>query len=241
MGEGARRTALVSSRSIFMKPVKPLPLAPAAGLSPGAARLLAALSAPGCPGARAGLRDGFVALLSRRRGMTVVAGNYPLPEAQELADGGHAHWRGDLLRASAGSGERASIPAAEVAPPGSFSSDPEEGRSGPAGLASAAGVRASDPLGLLARRRDGSGRPWLGPAALEAGRRYGRDVEIGRMAPSITVDWTRLGGGRAADGLQLSERALAARQRLARADRAVGRELAGVIWDICAGGRGPGA
>ncbi len=57
--------------------------------------------------------------------------------------------------------------------------------------------------------------------------------------PSITANWspvaTRRGGARGGAGgtAQLMETALAARQRVDKAMRAVGPELAGVLLDVC--------
>jgi hypothetical protein len=55
------------------------------------------------------------------------------------------------------------------------------------------------------------------------------------MTPRMGVDWSGTGGGRrlGAQGLEFSEQALAARQRLRSALDAVGPELSGVLLDIC--------
>lgn len=95
------------------------------------------------------------------------------------------------------------------------------------------------PLAWLHRRRDRSGKRLISDAQLEAGERLRLDYEIGQLMQRVTVDWARAaaGGSRhvpgAQQGLELGERALAARQRVAGALSAVGPELASLLIDVC--------
>lgn len=94
------------------------------------------------------------------------------------------------------------------------------------------------PLGWLARRRDKSGRPILEPAQLMAGERLRADFTRGQMMPRMSVDLS-LGmngcgrGRRSGGGQDLSDSALAARERVNRALGAVGPELSGLLVDVC--------
>lgn len=98
---------------------------------------------------------------------------------------------------------------------------------------------AESPLVWLYRRRDKAGATIISAIQFEAGERLRTDYEIAQLMPRLTVDWTRAAsggsGGRAGPqhGLELSERALAARERVARALNAVGPELASLLVDVC--------
>jgi hypothetical protein len=95
---------------------------------------------------------------------------------------------------------------------------------------------AESPLTVLARLKGRDGRPFLLPAEVRAGERLRADYDRGRIAPRLGAHWEvavsdgRRGGH---DTAGLTERALAARQRVERALAAVGPELAGVLIDIC--------
>lgn len=97
---------------------------------------------------------------------------------------------------------------------------------------------AESPLAWLARRRDRSGAPILDEAQFKAGERLRADFTRGQMMPRMSIDWS-LGmpsGGRggAAGGVQdLTDTAMAARDRVNRALSAVGPELSGVLVDVC--------
>ena len=102
--------------------------------------------------------------------------------------------------------------------------------------------RKEDPLERLKRHRGRDGEIFAGPAALAAGERLRADLDAGQSLPRVTSDWGRLvvdgaGPGR---GPTLSERALAARQRVDRALRAAGPDFAGMLVDVCGFGRGIG-
>lgn len=93
---------------------------------------------------------------------------------------------------------------------------------------------AESPLGWLRRRRGADGRPLIDDAAFAAGERLRADFTRGQMSPRMGVDWSGTPGGqRFGQGLEFSEQALAARQRLRAALDAVGPELSGVLLDVC--------
>lgn len=98
---------------------------------------------------------------------------------------------------------------------------------------------AESPLGWLYRRRDKTGARLISEAQFNAGERLRADYELGQLMPRLTVDYQRAadgGSGRrggAIDHMEVSERALAARQRVARALSAVGPELASLLVDVC--------
>lgn len=94
---------------------------------------------------------------------------------------------------------------------------------------------AESPLAWLHRRRDRDGRPMIGDAAFAAGERLRADFTLGNMTPRMSIRWDgqpSSGGGGGGAG-ELTDTALAARQRLRRAVDAVGPELSGVLIDVC--------
>lgn len=108
---------------------------------------------------------------------------------------------------------------------------PPEGDDGP-GLVDA----AESPLARLARRRDKDGRAFLTPARFAAGERLRSDFTVARMMPTVTSNWSagRIGSGCGAGGFgDLTDRALAARDRVCAALGAVGDDLADVLLDVC--------
>ncbi len=96
-----------------------------------------------------------------------------------------------------------------------------------------------DPLGWLQARKGRGGKPLLGSAQLEAGLRLRRDFTLGHFTPRMTASWQQAGQGRkgrrnrAGGSVELSDAALAARQRFRKSLAAVGPELSGVLVDIC--------
>ncbi len=97
---------------------------------------------------------------------------------------------------------------------------------------------AESPLAWLARRRDRDGRAYLSPARVAAGERLRADFTVARMMPTVTSNWTSgriaAGGGGAPGGLaDLTDRALAARDRVRAALDTVGHDLADVLLDVC--------
>lgn len=93
----------------------------------------------------------------------------------------------------------------------------------------------------LQRLSTGRGReaPFLEAAETQAGERLARDFERGGLQPSITQSWNaaRIGGERGGVG-DLSDMAIDARQRVAKAMTAVGPELSGLLLDACCFAKG---
>lgn len=95
------------------------------------------------------------------------------------------------------------------------------------------------PLAWLAGRKDKDGRPMISREEFEAGERLRRDYHYALLAPKVTAGWSALppssGGRRPAPGLgvELADNVIAARERVNRALKAVGPELAGVLIDVC--------
>ncbi|MGQ2906384.1 MAG: DUF6456 domain-containing protein [Aliihoeflea sp.] len=93
------------------------------------------------------------------------------------------------------------------------------------------------PLAALAQRKDRDGRAFLSAGEVEAGERLRADYGFGQIAPRLSANWEagvcagRRGGGNAK--ADLSDDALAARQRVDRAIDAIGPELSGILVDIC--------
>jgi hypothetical protein len=97
---------------------------------------------------------------------------------------------------------------------------------------------SESPLAQLARRRGRDGKPFLSENEVRAGERLREDFTRGRIMPRLGVNWsTPVAGGRRGSGengiADLTDAALAARQRVNRALEAVGPELAGVLVDVC--------
>ncbi len=96
---------------------------------------------------------------------------------------------------------------------------------------------AESPLAQLARRKAKDGRPFLTEHECRAGERLRSDYTRGQIMPRMGANWVasvasgrRDGGNSVAD---LTDSALASRQRVDLAIEAVGPELAGVLIDVC--------
>lgn len=97
---------------------------------------------------------------------------------------------------------------------------------------------AESPLGPLARRKGRDGRPFLTGTEYEAGERLRSDYTRGRIMPRLGANWIAsvASGRRSGSGggvAELTDAALAARQRVENAIAAVGPELSGVLIDVC--------
>lgn len=97
---------------------------------------------------------------------------------------------------------------------------------------------SESPLAQLARRKGKDGRPFLTGGEYEAGERLRFDYTRGRIMPRLGANWSAsvasgkrsgAGGGAA----ELTDAALAARQRVDNAFADVGPELSGVLVDVC--------
>lgn len=99
-------------------------------------------------------------------------------------------------------------------------------------------VRANlseSPLAHLARRRTKNGRPFLAAEEVDAGERLRSDYTRGRLMPRMGANWqASVSSGRRDGGIaELTDAALASRQRVEHALDAVGPELSGLLVDIC--------
>lgn len=94
---------------------------------------------------------------------------------------------------------------------------------------------AESPLALLWRRKGKDGSQFLAASEFRAGERLRADYARGRIMPRLGVNWGTAGsGGGGANGIaELTDAALAARQRVEKAIAAVGPELSGVLIDVC--------
>jgi hypothetical protein len=94
-----------------------------------------------------------------------------------------------------------------------------------------------NPLDWLRRRKDRNGQPLVDEACYQAGERLRRDLTVAAMLPSVTSRWDGLRsltrGGTSFDPAGASDAAIAARQRVTAALRAVGADLADLLIDVC--------
>jgi hypothetical protein len=108
---------------------------------------------------------------------------------------------------------------------------------GAAGTAMALVNLAESPLAQLVRRKGRDGKPFLSDREFQAGERLRADYTRGRIMPRLGANWVAnvASGKRAGNGglVDLTDAALAARQRVDKAIVAVGPELAGVLVDVC--------
>ncbi len=106
-----------------------------------------------------------------------------------------------------------------------------------AGASIAIANRAESPLAQLVRRKGKDGRPFLTDAEYQAGERLRADYTRGRIMPRLGANWIAsvASGRRGGPGgvAELTDAALAARQRVEKAIAAVGPELSGVLVDVC--------
>ena len=91
------------------------------------------------------------------------------------------------------------------------------------------------PIAWQARRRDQSGRPWLGPAEVAAGERLRRDAETAGSGPSVTMRWDALprSGGGTAMRPEPGDRAVNASRRVETALQAIGPRLRPFVVRVC--------
>jgi hypothetical protein len=98
---------------------------------------------------------------------------------------------------------------------------------------------AETPLGWLRKRKGADGRPLITQAQFDAGEKLRADFTIAQMTPRLTANLEvqhggRAGGGRSpGGGLEMTERAVAARQRFYKALDAVGAGLSDPLVDVC--------
>lgn len=202
-----------------------------------AQRLLAALTSDGAAPARADLREGFLAVAGRRRGVTAILANSPIAAGAELVAADLAVWTSSGRLAPTEEGRAFARRRAAPAGVEPFLAQHTPLAFKPARDGGAAMLvdEAESPLAWLARRKGRDGAALIDSAQFEAGERFRRDIAIGQLLPRVTADWSGVGGGgrRGPDTMTIGEAALAARQRIDRARDAVGADLAGLVIDIC--------
>lgn len=94
---------------------------------------------------------------------------------------------------------------------------------------------AESPLTWLRTRRGRDGQPLISDQQYLAGERLRMDFERALLAGRTTTNWDMAGaGGRGGNvAADLSDQALAARERYMRALEAVGPELASILAQVC--------
>lgn len=94
---------------------------------------------------------------------------------------------------------------------------------------------AESPLTWLRSRRGKDGRPLLSEAQYLAGERLRMDFERAMLARRTTLNWDLVGSGGNAGQVEaeLSDDAIAARQRYHAALDSVGPELAAMLGQVC--------
>mgnify|MGYP000392144694 CR=1 FL=1 len=97
---------------------------------------------------------------------------------------------------------------------------------------------AESPLAALARLRRPDGKPWLCGNEFAAGERLRADFETALLQPRVTASWdishvARSGSSGRHGSADLTDRAIAARDRVNAAVEAVGPDLGGALVDVC--------
>jgi Domain of unknown function (DUF6456) len=213
-------------------------------LSRPAERLLAALNAEDAYAVVDPTQPDKVFVRAERNGISVGAGHFRIKAAEELA--GH-----DLVsRQTSGTGRqvfRISVPGEaylrrrtadeEVA----FQAQHQD-RVETDAVVGGERVRvtvdaAENPLDWLRRRKDRNGEPLVDEACYQAGERLRRDLTVAAMLPNVTSRWDAvpnpMRGARGRDPGGGTDVAIAARERVTAALRAVGADLADLLIDLC--------
>ena len=205
-------------------------------------RLLQALAEPGACGAPSGLEESTLVVLAASKGVTVVRARLPAAIGDSALADGLVRWedgggarRLALTDAGRAHLRRLSAPEIEQAEPFRAQHASYALRQLDRGARPALVNEAESPLAWLARRKDRDGRSFLDAAQLEAGERFRRDIEQAQLLQRVTANWEASinAARRGADAGAVSEVAIDARGRLARAFDSVGPEMAGLVTDVC--------
>ncbi len=204
-----------------------------------AERLLRALAEPGAFAKETDIpRAGLLAVSVRRKGISLVAAQFPAKAGAHLVAQDLARWRDDngrrLLEISEAG--RAKLKRVAAAPDEQFQTqhrDIDEATIEPLGAVKR--NEAESPLAWLARRKDKDGRAMLDPASFAAGERFRADFTLAGLQPRVTSDWSNPVSGAALGdrGMHISDVMVAARQRLDKALDALGPELGALVIDVC--------
>ncbi|MBI1867680.1 MAG: hypothetical protein HYS06_05225 [Methylocystis sp.] len=204
-------------------------------------RLLQALNEPGARGVRSAVQDQMIAVLAPRNGVTVVRANAPVAAAEHALTQGLVRWEGEngasrLELTEAGRAHVRRLAADSASDGFRAQHSPIEPRCLDKGAAPVLCNEGESPLAWLARRKDRDGRPFLAPSQIEAGERLRRDVTQAHMLQRVTANWEApIASSRRAGevGVHVSQIAIDARRRLARAFDVVGPDFAGLLTDVC--------
>jgi hypothetical protein len=106
---------------------------------------------------------------------------------------------------------------------------------GPDGWSTVSVNNAESPLAQLMRRKTHNGAAFLTDKEFAAGEKLRADYTRGQIMPRLGANWEApiSTGKRGAPAAELTDGALAARQRVERAIQSVGPELSGVLIDVC--------
>ncbi|MEK4033551.1 DUF6456 domain-containing protein [Methylocystis sp. IM3] len=204
-------------------------------------RLARALGEAGASAVRSDFEDDTLVVLVPRKGVTVPRARFAATIGGQAVAQGLAKWDcdGAARRLRLTDGGRAFLRRLAAADP---ELDPFRAQHGDhARRAPEKGARptlvndAESPLAWLARRKGADGRPFLEPVQFEAGERFRRDIEQAQILQRVTARWEAAAASRrgADAGVVVTEIAMDARRRLARAHDAVGPDLAGLLTDVC--------
>ncbi|MEQ1950745.1 DUF6456 domain-containing protein [Mesorhizobium yinganensis] len=198
-----------------------------------AARVLALLA--GGPAKVEAAADSGVVLLRSEKGTISIEANV----LRRMASSGSIVRRGNTLQATE-AGRKAELRAGETGDCFQRQHRDTEiaSASSDDGVIGSAEINlAESPLAQLMRLRVKSGRAFLSKVEFAAGERLRCDYTRGRIMQRLGANWEASpSSGRRGDvnGIaDLTDAALAARQRVDRALQAVGPELSGLLVDIC--------
>lgn len=98
--------------------------------------------------------------------------------------------------------------------------------------------RVEGPLAWLRRRKDRDGKPLITEHQFAAGERLAADFARARLEARVTASWSPTAPCHRAQapgtgGGDVSDMAMAARDRIHRAIKAVGPEIASLLFDVC--------
>lgn len=206
-------------------------------------RLLQALGELNACAAPSDLDDDTIVVLGAKNGVTVARARLPAAAGEAALAQGLARWESDgaarrlrLTEAGRSYLRRLDAPADPETDPFAARRGAYVARSLEKGAPPTLVNEAESPLAWLARRKGADGRPFLTPVQVEAGERFRRDVEQAQILQRVTANWEAsiAASRRGADaGVAVTEIAMDARRRLARAYETVGPELAGLLTDVC--------
>ena len=96
---------------------------------------------------------------------------------------------------------------------------------------------SESPLAWLARRKGRDGQAMISAHQFLAGEKLRADFTLGHMTPRVTANWAAPTGGQPGGAgnaaVEMTDRALASRQRVNQAMETCGPEFAGLLMDVC--------